>query len=388
MLGIQPSSRSGTVSSGASRFITELWAQADIQVGGDRPWDVKIHNPNVFRRIVGQGTLGLGESYVDGWWDCDRLDIAFEKAMSAQLEDRLTFNLPLILDLAKARLFNRQTKALSKTVAEQHYNLGNDFYADMLDPYMQYTCAYWRKDGKEAATLAEAQENKLDLVCRKMGLKPGMTVLELGCGWGGFARFAAERYGVHVTAYNISSEQVAYGRERTKGLPVDIRLQDYREAEGTYDRVVSVGMCEHVGYRNYRTFFETIHRRLKDGGLALVHTIGGLKSVTSIEPWLGKYIFPNAMLPSVAQLSRAMEGLFVIEDWHNFGADYDRTLMAWLENFERNWSKHRAAYGDRFYRMWVYYLAICAGSFRARKNQLWQMVISKGVVPGVYPAVR
>jgi cyclopropane-fatty-acyl-phospholipid synthase len=219
-------------------------------------------------------------------------------------------------------------------------------------------------------------------------MKPGMTVLELGCGWGGFARFAAERYGAHVTAYIISSEQVAYGRERTKGLPVDIRLQDYREAEGSYDRVVSIGMCEHVGYRNYRTFFETIHRCLKEGGLALVHTIGGIKSVRSIEPWLGKYIFPHAMLPSAAQLSRAVEGLLVIEDWHNFGADYDKTLMAWLENFERHWAKHRAAYGDRFHRMWVYYLTICAGSFRARKNQLWQIVVSKGTVPGVYQAVR
>ncbi|HEX2612870.1 MAG TPA: cyclopropane fatty acyl phospholipid synthase, partial [Fibrobacteria bacterium] len=354
MLGIQSSSAPSASSaptapsSAGERFLTELLASADIRINGDRPWDLRIHNPAFFRRVMAQGTLGLGESYMDGWWDCDRLDIAFDKAMSAQLEMKLKFNWPLALDLAKARLFNRQTKALSKTVAEQHYNLGNDFYADMLDPFMQYTCAYWKRNGdagKGASTLAEAQENKLDLVCRKLGLKPGMTVLELGCGWGGFARFAAERYGAHVTAYNISSEQVAYGRERTKGLPVDIRLQDYREAEGTYDRIVSIGMCEHVGYRNYRTFFKTLHDRLKDGGLALVHTIGGLKSVTSIEPWLGKYIFPHAMLPSVAQLSRAMEGLFVVEDWHNFGPDYDLTLMAWLENFERNWAKHRAAYG-------------------------------------------
>ena len=360
MLSIQPTRSRPDAASGAERFITELWALADIQVNGDRPWDVHVHNPDFFRRVVSQGTLGLGEAYVDGWWDCDRLDVAFEKAMTAQLEDKLKFNLPLALDLVKARLFNRQTKSRSKTVAEIHYNLGNEFYADMLDPYMQYTCAYWSKDGKEAATLDEAQENKLDLVCRKLDLKPGMTVLELGCGWGGFARFAAERYGAHVTAYNISTEQVAYGRARTQGLPVDIRLQDYRDAEGQYDRVVSIGMCEHVGYRNYRTFFETIHRCLKDGGLALVHTIGGLKSVTSIEPWLGKYIFPHAMLPSVAQLSRAMEDLFVVEDWHNFGADYDKTLMAWLENFERHWHKHREAYGDRFHRMWVYYLTICA----------------------------
>lgn len=388
MLGIQNSPQPATAGTAGARFLTDLLAKADVRINGDRPWDVKVHNPALFRRIMSAGTLGAGESYMDGWWDCEQLDVLFDKVMAAGLEHKLKFNLPLAIDLVSALLFNRQTKSRSKTVAEQHYNLGNDFYADMLDPYMQYTCAYWRKDGKEATSLAEAQENKLDLVCRKLGLKPGMTVLELGCGWGGFARFAAERYGAHVTAYNISTEQVAYGRERTKGLPVDIRLQDYREATGTYDRVVSIGMCEHVGYRNYRTFFQTIHRCLKDGGLALVHTIGGLRSVTSIEPWLGKYIFPGAMLPSIAQLSRAMEGLFVVEDWHNFGPDYDKTLMAWHENFVRNWPKHRGAYGDRFYRMWVYYLTVCAGSFRARKNQLWQIVLSKGVVPGVYAAVR
>lgn len=389
MTGIQQdavisTSRTTTGVSGAERSVRELLALADIQVGGHRPWDVQVHNPDFYARFLSQGSLGLGEAYMDGWWDSQNLDETFNKALSARLEAKLRMNWPLALDLLKARLFNRQNKALSKTVAEIHYNLGNDFYADMLDPYMQYTCAYW----KDARTLDEAQTGKLDLVCRKLGLKAGMTVLELGCGWGGFARFAAERYGCHVTAYNISTEQVAYARERTRNLPVDIRLQDYREAEGAYDRVVSIGMCEHVGSRNYREFFSVIHRCLKDQGLALVHTIGGLKSVTSIEPWLGKYIFPHAQLPSISQLGQAMENLLVVEDWHNFGADYDRTLMAWWENFERNWSKHRKAYGERFHRMWVYYLACCAGSFRARKNQLWQVVVSKGSVPGVYQAVR
>jgi cyclopropane-fatty-acyl-phospholipid synthase len=374
---------------GSSKMIADLLAQGDIQINGSRPWDLQVHHPDFFKRILGQGTLGLGEAYMDGWWDCEQLDVAFCKAMSAQLERKLPFNWVLALDLMKSRLFNRQSKARSKTVAEIHYDLGNDFYRDMLDPRMQYTCAYWTNpDGTRAATLDQAQDNKLDLVCRKLGLKPGMTVLELGCGWAGFARFAAERYGAHVTAYNISREQVAYGREYTKGLPVDIRLQDYRDAEGQYDRVVSIGMCEHVGLRNYRTFFETIHRCLKPGGLALVHTIGSNRSVTTIEPWLGKYIFPHAMLPSISQMSKAAENLLVIEDWHNFGADYDTTLMAWLEKFQANWPRHEKEYGPRFYRMWVYYLTICAGSFRARKNQLWQVVLSKGGVPGVYSCVR
>ena len=381
---IQIQQNHGGAVPGTTRAVAELLEHADIRIGGDRPWDIQVHNPGFYRRMLAQGTLGIGESYVDGWWDSARLDETFNRALSAQLETKLRLNWPLASDLVKARLLNRQTKARSKTVAEIHYNLGNAFYADMLDPYMQYTCAYW----KDAKSLDEAQVNKLDLICRKLDLKPGMTVLELGCGWGGFARFAAERYGAHVTAYNISTEQVAFARNACKDLPVEIRLQDYREAAGSFDRVVSIGMCEHVGYRNYRSFFEVIHRCLRDGGLALVHTIGGNKSVRSIEPWLGKYIFPHAMLPSIAQLGAAFEKLLVLEDWHNFGADYDRTLMAWQENFARNWHKHRAEYGERFRRMWDYYLFCCAGSFRARKNQLWQLVLSKGVAPGVYQAVR
>lgn len=384
-----PPSGSATLT-GPEKAITNLLALADIRVNGDRPWDLQVHNHAFFQRFLAQGTLGLGDAYVDGWWDCEQLDAIFTKAMGARLERKMRFNWVLAWDLVKARLLNRQNKSRSKAVAEQHYDLGNDFYRDMLDPRMQYTCAYW----KNAQTLDEAQEHKLDLVCRKLGLQPGMTVLELGCGWGGFARFAAEKYGCHVTAYNISEQQVAFAREYNKDFPVEIRLKDYREAEGSYDRVVSIGMCEHVGYRNFRGFFEVIHRCLKDrdmngdAGLALVHTIGGNRSVRSIEPWLGRYIFPHAMLPSVTQLGRAMENILVMEDWHNFGADYDRTLMAWMENFNRTWPKHREAYGDRFYRMWVYYLALCAGSFRSRKNQLWQIVVSKGGVPGGYVPVR
>jgi cyclopropane-fatty-acyl-phospholipid synthase len=380
--------RAAPALSGAAEAITTLLEAADIRVDGDRPWDIRVHDPGFYRRVLAQGTLGLGEAYMDGWWDCERLDEAFARALRARLEDRFRLNWPLAMDVLKSRLFNRQNKSWSKSVARRHYDLGNDFYRDMLDGRMQYTCAYWNTPRGRAATLDEAQENKLDLVCRKLGLERGMTVLELGCGWGGFARFAAERYGCRVTAYNISEEQVAWGRQHNKGLPVEIRLLDYREAEGVYDRVVSVGMCEHVGYRNYRTFFEVMHRHLKEDGLALVHTIGGNKSVTSIGPWLDKYIFPHAMLPSPAQLGRAMDDLFVMEDWHNFGADYDLTLMAWLENFERNWHKHRETYGERFRRMWVYYLAGCAGSFRARKNQLWQIVLSKRGVPGGYLPVR
>lgn len=364
--------------------IADLLARADIQVNGTRPWDIQVHDARLFDRILSQGSLGAGEAYMDGWWDCERLDQMFERLTRAQVERRLPFTFTLAADLLKSRLLNRQNRLWSHHVARRHYDLGNDFYSDMLDPRMQYTCAYW----KHASTLEEAQEHKLDLICRKLSLEPGMTVLELGCGWGGFARFAAERYGCAVTAYNISEEQVAFAREYTRGLPVEIRHADYRDARGTYDRVVSVGLCEHVGYRNYATYFKVIRRSLADGGLALVHTIGGVRSTTSVEPWLGKYIFPHAMLPSIAQLSRALEDVLLVEDWHNFGTDYDPTLMAWHANFLRAWPKHRDRFDERFRRMWEYYLLMCAGAFRSRKNQLWQIVLSREGVPGGYVSIR
>ena len=368
----------------SARAIADLLARADISVGGDRPWDIRVRDTRFFDRMLADGSLGIGEAYMDGWWECDRLDEMFARALAAKLDRRLPMSLSLAAALVASRILNRQNRRRSQAVARRHYDLGNEFYRDMLGERMQYTCAYWA----DASTLEEAQERKLDLVCRKLSLEPGMTVLELGCGWGGFARFAAERYGCRVTAYNISERQVTWAREYTRGLPVEIRLADYRDARGTYDRVVSIGLCEHVGYRNYPTFARVIRRSLADGGLALVHTIGGIRSATRVDPWLDRYIFPGSMLPSLAQLGRAFEDVLLVEDLHNFGADYDVTLMAWYERFVRHWPRHRAAFDERFYRMWEYYLLLCAGSFRARKNQLWQIVLSTDGVPGGYASVR
>ncbi len=383
MLDVQTQNRP-LPASRATRFLTDLLARADIRVNGDRPWDIQVHDSRWFQRVLSQGSLGVGESYMDGWWDCDQLDEMFSKGLAAHLEELLPRNIGVVLSVVKSTLLNRQNKTGAKVVARKHYDLGNDFYRDMLDPRMQYTCAYW----KNAETLEQAQENKLDLVCRKLSLKPGMKILELGCGWGGFARFAAERYGCEITAVNISEQQVAYARAYNKGLPVDIQLKDYRDAEGLYDRVVSIGLCEHIGPKNYHAFFKVIHRSLKEDGLALVHTIGGNASVTDMDPWLDKYIFPNAVLPSIRQLSQAVERLFVVEDWHNFGPDYDKTLMAWHERFARNRPRHENEFDARFFRMRSYYLLNCAGSFRSRKNQLWQIVLSKHGVPGGYLSVR
>ncbi|MFO0704664.1 MAG: cyclopropane fatty acyl phospholipid synthase [Candidatus Andersenbacteria bacterium] len=375
----------------------QLVSLADIKINGSRPWDLQVHNEALYARIFRQGSLGLGEAYMDGWWDAPQLDQFFYKVFRAKLEDKVQ-PATMVLPLLKSFLVNQQNRTTSR-VSVEHYNLGNDFYAKMLDRRMAYTCAYFGQTesqgeplpGRTSKTLDQAQEDKLELVCKKIGLKRGEKVLDLGCGWGTFAKYAAEKYGAHVVGYNISTEQVAYAKQTTQGLPVEIKLQDYRDATGTYDKVVSIGLAEHIGYKNYRGFFEVINRTLKNDGLALVHTIGNRRSVTGTDPWLATYIFPNSMLPSIKQLGKAMEGLFIMEDWHNFGADYDLTLMAWFKNFDRNWPSSKGTqphFNDRFYRMWKFYLLSCAALFRARKTQLWQIVLSKNGVLGGYQSVR
>jgi len=363
----------------SERYMSELLSEAGITVGGNRPWDIRLLRPGVADRVFAYGNLGLGESYMDGDWECDRLDEFFHRLLRAGLQRKVSPT-RVLLHTLKARLLNRQNQRRAWQVGEQHYDLGNDFYAAMLDPRMTYTCGYWR----DAETLDQAQEAKLDLICRKLRLEPGMRVLDIGCGWGSFMGYAAEHYGVECVGVTVSREQAAWAQKRYAGLPLEFRLQDYREVEGQFDRIVSVGMFEHVGRKNYRTYMEVAHRCLKDGGLFLLHTIGNNDPSPGSDPWMDKYIFPNGELPTLTQLTRSVERLFVVEDLHNFGADYDRTLMAWYANFKAAWPGFRERLGERFYRMWSYYLLSCAGAFRARDIQLWQWVLSKGGVPGGY----
>jgi len=370
----------------AKALLQELAGEAGIAFDGPNPWDPQIHDQRLYGRVLSRGSLGLGEAYMDGWWDCEQLDAFFHRALRARLDMKSTGKLKLALRVLPSVLFNQQRLGRAKQVGEQHYDAGNDLFEIMLDRRMTYTCGYWR----DACDLDAAQEAKLDLVCRKLGLKEGQRVLDIGCGWGSFAQFAAEQYGACVVGITISKEQVALGRRRCAGLPVELRLQDYRELDESeqFDHLVSLGMFEHVGYKNYRTLMRIAHRLLKDDGLLLLHTIGGNWSVHDTDPWMKKYIFPNSMLPSIKQIAAAIERLFVMEDWHNFGADYDRTLLAWHENVSNGWDRLEDRYDERFYRMWTYFLKSCAGSFRARRNQLWQVVLSKGGVPGGYRSVR
>jgi cyclopropane-fatty-acyl-phospholipid synthase len=363
--------------------VKDLLNHANVRINGARPWDIQVHDERFYARVMAQGSLGLGESYMDGWWDCPELDQFFYHVLSAELEKEVR-SWKEVLNLLKAQLVNLQSPSRSTKVGEHHYDMGNDLYEAMLDSRMIYSGAYWNG----ARNLDQAQEAKLDLLCQKLDLKPGMRLLDIGCGWGGTARYAAENYGVEVVGVTVSEEQVSFGQKLCQGLPVEIRYQDYRSIEETFDRVVSVGMFEHVGWKNYRGFMSKVKRLMPEDGLFVLQTIGRNTSAKGCDPWIVKYIFPNSMLPSASQICESAEGLFVLEDWHSFGPDYDKTLMAWFAQFHDSWEQLKNRYPQRFYRMWTYYLLSCAGSFRARKNQLWQIVLSPQGVQGGYRAPR
>lgn len=353
--------------------LRELLSSAAIEINGNNPWDLQVHDERFFDRVLRDASLGLGESYMDGWWDCGEIDEFINRALQARLDEKVRNETRYIFQALRARLLNRQSVNKAFEVGIKHYDLGNDLFRAMLDKRLNYACAYW----KNAKNLDQAQEAKLDLICRKIGARPGMRILEIGCGWGSFAKYAAEKYGAFIEGVTVSKEQLALAVELCKGLPVELRLQDYREVEGQFDAVISIGMLEHVGYKNYHTYMQVVNRCLKEDGIGLIHTIGNNKSINTAEPFTDKYIFPNGMLPSIAQLGAAVEGLFVIEDLHNIGPHYDPTLMAWHANFENAWPNLKEKYGDRFYRMWRYYLLTSAGGFRSRNQQLWQIVFTR-----------
>ncbi|MTD39784.1 cyclopropane fatty acyl phospholipid synthase [Erwinia sp. CPCC 100877] len=361
------------------RIVSEMLGRANVTINGTAPGDIQVNNPSFFRRVLQEGSLGLGESYMDGWWECDRLDVFFTKVLHAGLEKQLPHHLKDTLRIAAARLVNLQSKKRAWIVGKEHYDLGNDLFSRMLDPWMQYSCGYW----KEADNLVDAQQAKLKMICEKLQLAPGMKVLDIGCGWGGLSEFAARHYGVSMTGVTISAEQQKMAQARCEGLDVTILLQDYRDLNEHFDRIVSVGMFEHVGPKNYDTYFSVVDRNLKPDGLFLLHTIGSNKTDHNVDPWINKYIFPNGCLPSVRHIAEASEGRLVMEDWHNFGADYDKTLMAWFERFQAAWPEIASNYSERFKRMFTYYLNACAGAFRARDIQLWQVVFSRGIENGL-----
>lgn len=370
--------------SDAKNTVEQLLGLAGIKINGQRPFDIQVHDERFYKKALTQREIGIGETYMDGWWSSRQLDETIAHLLAVNIQKDLPLTPSLVTTVAIGYMFNRQKLSRAYKNAAAHYNIGNDLYALMLDKRMIYSCGFWQ----HAKTLGQAQEDKLERVCKKLKLKPGMTLLDIGCGWGGFAEYAAKNYKVKVTGISPASEQVELAKKRTKGLDVKILQQDYREASGKYDRIVSIGMLEHVGQKNYKSFFTKCHSLLKDDGIMLHHTIGDIRSLPAVNPWMDKYIFPGGVVPTLTQIAKATEKLLVLEDLENFGPDYDRTLMAWHKNFVANYPKLRDKYDERFYRMWEYYLLSCAGAFRDRKLQLWQLVMRKPVRSEAYRGYR
>ena len=352
--------------------------KAGIKVNGNNPWDIQVHNEKLYERVFRGGSLAFGESYMDGWWSVESLDQFFTKIFNNSLENNIkTYR--LFLYHLKSILLNPQKGKGSMKVAEVHYNIGNDLYSCMLDKRMVYTCGYWDKykNLPPARNLDEAQEHKLDMVCQKIGLKKGDKVLDIGCGWGSFTHYAAEKYGAKCVGITISKEQLKYANKMKGDLPIEYRLEDYRDIDEKFDCIVSLGMFEHVGYKNYKTYMKTMYKNLKEDGLFLLQTIGSNVSVKHTDPWINKYIFPNSMLPSATQITKSIENLFSIEDWHNYGVQYDYTIMQWYKNFKKSWPQMKDKYDEQFYKMWEYYLLSSAATFRSKRSKLWQIVLSK-----------
>ncbi|NEX14731.1 MAG: cyclopropane-fatty-acyl-phospholipid synthase [Prosthecochloris sp.] len=363
--------------------VEKLFDSAGIRVNGSNPWDITVHDHSLYPCIVVNGNLGFGETYMDGCWDCDALDELFYRI----LRNRISRKVGVLNHLAHAligHIRNFQNPSRSFIVGEKHYNTGNDLFAAMLDSGMNYSCGYW----ENCDNLEEAQNRKLRLVFEKLTLQPGMKVLDIGCGWGGAARYAAENYGVEVTGVTISQKQADYAKKYCESLPVSIQLCDYRKLQGTYDRIYSIGMFEHVGYKNYRHFFDVIDRCISTDGRCLLHTIGGNEPSTCTDPWISRYIFPNSMIPSASQITSAYEGKLVLEDWHVFAYDYYLTLKSWHQNVLNNRKNLEADYCERFFRMWEYYLLSCAGAFRARHLQIWQLLLTPKGITGRYRVPR
>lgn len=357
--------------------------QAGIEINGPKPYDIQVKNERFYSQVALRGNLGAGESFVAGDFDVDQLDETFYRILKLP-KSFIALDWPLWFSGLKNLLINEQSLKRAFVVGQKHYDLGLDLFEAMLDPLLVYSCGYW----KDAKNLEDAQKAKLELVCKKMGLKKGMKVLDVGSGYGGFAKYAAENYGVEVTGVTVSQLQLEESQRRCQGLNVHFYLQDWRSVTGLFDRIVSIGQFEHVGTKNYSDYVRKMRTLLKSDGLFLLHTIGTFESSWTADPWLTKYIFPNGKTPSLTQISKAFEGQFVLEDLHNFGAYYDKTLMAWFQNFNSHWPELKEHYSERFYRIWKYYLLSCAGAFRARKMHLWQLVFSPNGVPDGYQSIR
>ncbi|SMX23911.1 Cyclopropane-fatty-acyl-phospholipid synthase [Boseongicola aestuarii] len=361
-----------------------------FRVEGPNPGPVAelhIHNPDVFARLIREGDLGFSEAYLEGWWTTPDLQ-AFMDVVHEDNDEMYNSYSGMAIVRAFERLrhwMNSNSKAQARKNISHHYDLGNDFYGLWLDDSMTYSSALF-KTGQEG--LEKAQEQKYASMVDQMGAQPGDHVLEIGCGWGGFAEYAAKERGLKVTGLTISQEQYDYAVDRMAraGLSekVDIKLQDYRDEKGIYDGIASIEMFEAVGEKYWPVYFETVRDRLKPGRSATLQIITiedhRFETYRKSVDFIQKYVFPGGMLPSPSVLRSEIEraGLNVLQSIE-FGESYSQTLRRWHETFNARWDEIKTLRGfdDRFRRMWNFYLTSCAAGFHAGSIDVTQITVTK-----------
>ena len=340
-----------------------------------------IHDRRFFRRIATRGKVGIGESYTAGEWDSDDLVAFFELLLrNAEGAAKRHARVRRLLE-ARPRLNRRNGLLRARRNIAYHYDLGNDLFELMLDETMTYSCAVFERPDE---SLADGQRRKYQRICRKLQLEPGDRVIEIGCGWGGFAAFAAREHGCSVTGLTISAEQAALARERTVGLDVCILEEDYRHHEGSYTKVASIEMLEAIGERQFPTYFDAIDRLLEPGGLACIQTIlipdDRWDRYRKAPDWIEQYVFPGCLIPSLTALTHAMtrSSRLMVHEVDEIGPHYAETLRRWRESFRKNIDEIRElGYDERFERTWNFYLAFCEAAFRTRALRDVQLTLTR-----------
>jgi cyclopropane-fatty-acyl-phospholipid synthase len=357
------------------------------QVGSALPLHLIIHNPDTCDRLLAFGTLGFCEAYMDGWWNeandnlVELIGLFHRSNVYAKARNRITIALALKIITQRLQTVPILIQNSRKNV-QHHYDLGNDFYQQFLDPTMTYSCGYQRQ---ETDSLEQMQRQKYELICRKLALQPGESLIDIGCGWGGMLIYAAEHYGISGTGVTLSEPQAKLAREyiKQRGLSDQLKIiiADYREVQGQYDKFVSIGMFEHVGKGNFATFMQKIFQLLTPNGIGLLHTIV-TQSNERNGAWVDKYIFPGGYAPQLHELTQNLwAAKLSVAHCENLKPHYAETMKRWAANLTTNRTTIAALdprYDERFLRMWYLYLQSFEASFRYGGLHVYQLLFYKG----------
>ena len=356
-----------------------LKKHCNITINGNNPQDIIVTNNKFYNMALTNGELGVSESYMYGYWySNDLYSTIYQLCSNYKSISYYDFNINDVLSILSRKIFNQQTISRALVDVQSHYDIGNDLYTRMLDKNMQYTCGFWQ----DTNDLDTAQLQKMKIIGQKLNLKPGDTLLDIGCGWGYLINYLSKEYNVKGLGITLSEEQLSYAKNEFKNNEnVDYKLMDYRNIPKNmkFNKIVSFGMLEHVGVKNYNDYFNIVYDHLENNGLALIHTIGRQSNITNAQAtsdFIDKYIFPGSYIPCWEELSPIVSRKFFIHDWHNFGQYYNKTLLAWHKIINSKWNEI-PNYNEEFKKMWNFYLISSAVSFELCHLKLWQILISK-----------